>query len=97
MDFCTSPPIFLVKNEADLAQGEAKVEWDPPIFHDNSLQDVLDVSLKIGQQNLKTIEEASHVLPIGQSTQVIYEAKDEAGNSAFCSMEITLQGNYFYF
>ena len=43
MDFCESPPIFLVQNSDDLAREEAMVEWDPPIFHDNSLKDVLGV------------------------------------------------------
>ena len=41
MDFCESPPIFLVQNSDDLAREKAEVEWDPPIFHDNSLKDVL--------------------------------------------------------
>ena len=41
MDFCESPPIFLVQNSDDLAREKAMVEWDPPIFHDNSLKDVL--------------------------------------------------------
>ena len=41
VDFCESPPIFLVQNSDDLAREEAMVEWDPPIFHDNSLKDVL--------------------------------------------------------
>ena len=43
VDFCESPPIFLVQNSDDLAREEAMVEWDPPIFHDNSLKDVLGV------------------------------------------------------
>ena len=38
VDFCESPPIFLVQNSDDLANEEAEVEWDPPIFHDNSLK-----------------------------------------------------------
>ena len=41
VDFCESPPIFLVQNSDDLAREKAEVEWDPPIFHDNSLKDVL--------------------------------------------------------
>ncbi len=94
VDFCESPPIFLVTNEQDLERKSAEVTWDPPIFHDNSLKDVLNVTLVLGNDPVKhSPPHATHVLPIGQTTQIKYTAKDEAGNEAFCDMEITVQGS----
>ena len=91
VDFCESPPIFLVKNERDLARNKAQVEWDPPIFHDNSLGDALNVTLSIQGQSTADLK-TKHVLPIGKTTEIIYEVSDSAGNNAQCQMEITLQG-----
>ena len=62
------------------------------------LKDVLDVTLIIGNDALtekivgRKFTNSNHVLPIGQTTHIKYEAKDEAGNEAYCTMEITLQG-----
>ena len=91
VDFCESPPIFLVKNERDLARNKAQVEWDPPIFHDNSLGDALNVTLSIHGQSASDLK-TKHILPIGKTTEIIYEVSDSAGNNAQCQMEITLQG-----
>lgn len=91
MDFCEAPPIFLVQNESDLKKGQAEVEWAPPIFHDNSLQDVFNMTLLI-QNEIKSTLAAKHVFPIGKSTHVTYEARDKSGNVAKCEMEITVQG-----
>ena len=91
VDFCEAPPIFLVQNESDLKKGQAEVEWSPPIFHDNSLQDVFNMTLLI-ENEIKTTLAAKHVFPIGKSTHVTYEARDKSGNVAKCEMEITVQG-----
>ena len=91
VDFCESPPIFLVKNEADLARNKAQVEWDPPIFHDNSLGDGLNMTLSIQGKAAPDLI-TKHILPIGKSTEVIYVPTDLSGNVAQCQMEITLQG-----
>ena len=58
-------------------------------------QDVLDVTMKIGMAGSEAYvasQDANHVLPIGETTQIMYEAKDEAGNSAHCQIDVTLQG-----
>ena len=92
VDFCESPPIFLVKNEADLARNKAQVEWDPPIFHDNSLGDALNLTLSIEGKNVPSLN-SKYILPLGKASQVLYEVTDLAGNVAQCQMEITLQGS----
>lgn len=92
VDYCESPPIFLVKNEEDLAQNEAKVSWNLPIFHDNSLKDVVDMTLLINGQ--LTNQQENYILPIGETTLVKYVAKDQANNEAVCLMEIILQAHH---
>jgi hypothetical protein len=92
VDFCDSPPIFLVDQDSDLARKEATVEWSPPLFHDNSLQDVIvDMTMTIGNKSLSNVD-SQHVFPIGKTTQIQYQARDESGNTAFCTVDITLQG-----
>lgn len=91
MDFCESPPIFLVKDEADLSRNLAEVAWDPPIFHDNSLQS-LTIMMAIDEtQKMVTGADSKLVVPIGKTTKITYQALDQAGNVAHCGMDITVQ------
>ena len=92
VDFCQSPPIFLVTNPQDLGRKKALVSWDPPIFHDNSLKDLLDLTLTIENGGKAKAGVSSLILSMGETT-LNYEATDEAGNTAKCTMKIKLQGN----
>ena len=40
IDFCSSPPVFLVDNPEDVKLGRALVDWTDAVFHDNSRQPV---------------------------------------------------------
>ena len=40
IDFCSSPPVFLVDNPEDVNLGRALVDWTDAVFHDNSRQPV---------------------------------------------------------
>ena len=40
IDFCSSPPVFLVDNPEDVTLGRALVDWTDAVFHDNSRQPV---------------------------------------------------------
>lgn len=101
MDFCEAPPIFLVQNESDLKRKQALVNWNPPIFHDNSLKDISNLTMTIGN-NLTSTKisttstnanvDSGHMFPIGKTTRVVYEARDQSGNAAKCQMDISLQG-----
>ena len=93
VDFCEAPPIFLVQNESDLKRKKAEVHWSSPIFHDNSLKDIVDLTMAIGNDTKPHLE-PRHVFPIGKTTKVVYEAKDQSGNTAKCKMDITVQGTY---
>lgn len=82
VDFCQSPPVFLINNDEDVA---SEVEWDEPIFHDNSLE-----PLKISK---------SHEFgnfPLGVTT-VTYLAWDSSGNKATCQIDIEIQGQPWRF
>ena len=96
VDFCESPPIFLVKNEGDLARKAAQVVWEPPIFHDNSLGDGLNLTLSIEGKIVNHLN-PRHVLPIGKTSQILYEVTDSSGNLAQCQMDLTLQGKHFLY
>ena len=89
MDFCQSPPIFLVDSKEDLEKGFiTDIEWSEPIFHDNSLDD-LAIDVDITTNGLF----ADGRFAIGQTTEVRYKATDSSGNNSTCSMEISVQGN----
>jgi hypothetical protein len=89
VDFCQSPPIFLVDAPEDLERGFiTDIEWSEPIFHDNSL-DELSVDVDITTNG----HFADGRFAIGQTTKVNYKATDSSGNNSTCSMEIVVQGN----
>ena len=100
VDYCQSPPIFLVTKPSDLAQKRAKVTWKPPIFHDNSLKDALDLTLVIRSGNADKVvfrktPLSEHILPMETQNVLKYIAQDDAGNEASCEMKIKLQGTIF--
>ncbi len=80
MEFCQSPPIFLVNSASASASAATDVEWDEPVFSDNS-GDKLRVS--------RTHEFGT--FPLG-STGVGYTATDSSGNVAVCNMTVRVQG-----
>ena len=101
VDFCEAPPIFLVQNESDLKRKQALVNWNPPIFHDNSLKDISNLTMTIGNNltstkisttSINANVDSGHMFPIGKTTRVVYEARDQSGNAAKCQMDIILQG-----
>ena len=102
VDFCEAPPIFLVQNESDLKRKQALVNWNPPIFHDNSLKDISNLTMTIGNGNGNNLTtkisnanvDSSHIFSIGKTTRVVYEARDQSGNAAKCQMDIILQGKW---
>lgn len=73
VDQCESPPTFLLR-------GDALIEWDEPVFSDNS--------------GVAPLVERSHQnpgrLPLGE-TRVMYTANDEAGNNSTCTLTIRVQ------
>ena len=73
MDFCESPPEFITSTE------DVDIEWDEPIFHDNS-RDELTIIQSHGFGRF----------PFGD-TEVLYTAEDGAGNSAECRITVRLQ------
>ncbi|TRY75103.1 hypothetical protein TCAL_09357 [Tigriopus californicus] len=79
VDFCRSPPPFLTQPGLGHADD---IEWDEPIFHDNSLG-----PLRVNQ----TKEFGRYMLG---TTQVIYSAQDEAGNEAVCKLDISVQEDF---
>jgi hypothetical protein len=77
VDFCQSPPIFLVDSPDDLERGYVTdIEWSEPIFHDNSLEDVTvdvetttdgffaDGRFAVGQTTLVTYRDRFYEAPI---------------------------------
>jgi hypothetical protein len=73
VDLCESPPEFITST------AEVEVDWDEPLFHDNSREELLITQ--------------SHTFgrfPFG-TTLVTYTATDSSGNTAACSINITLQ------
>jgi hypothetical protein len=73
VDLCESPPEFITST------AEVTVDWDEPLFHDNSREELLITQ--------------SHTFgrfPFG-TTLVTYTATDSSGNTASCSINITLQ------
>ena len=77
IDFCQSPPVFLTNNGENVA---GNVEWDEPIFHDNS-KDPIKINKTHGFGDF----------PLG-STKVTYVATDSSGNQATCDLTIEVQG-----
>jgi hypothetical protein len=73
VDICESPPEFITPTE------EVEVEWDEPLFHDNSREELL-----ISQTH------SFGRFPFG-TTAVTYSARDSSGNTANCTIYITLQ------
>lgn len=96
---CSSPPVYLVDDEADIEAGKAMVDWSPPVFFDNSLKEVrIKRKIWIGKDEIQpsdVFEDGSTtiaVFPIGTTSLVEYTAEDVYGNSAQCILNITLQG-----
>ena len=73
VDFCESPPEFITST------ADVDIEWDEPVFHDNSKEEVI-----ISQTH------NFGFFPFGD-TEVVYTAKDGSGNSAECRITIRLQ------
>lgn len=74
VDFCESPPEFITST------ADVEIEWDEPIFHDNSRGDL-------------TITQTHHFgrsFPFG-NTDVVYTATDDTGNSVTCNISVVLQ------
>ena len=72
IDFCESPPEFITNTD------DVDIEWDEPLFHDNSREPLTIVQThKFGK------------FPFGD-TVVTYAATDRAGNSATCRITIKL-------
>jgi len=87
IDFCQSPPIFLVDSKADLDKGYiSDIEWTEPIFHDNSLDDI-STSVEITTHGEPTF---GHYV-IGETAEAAYTATDSSGNNVTCTMKITVQ------
>lgn len=77
VDFCESPPEFITSTS------DVDIEWDEPIFHDNSRGE-----LKITQTH------RFGRFPFG-TTDVVYTATDEEGNNATCDISVVLQRKQF--
>ena len=78
VDFCQSPPVFVLNPGQTLA---TDVEWDEPVFHDNSLTPL----------NVSRTADLGSDFPIGV-TNVTYLARDLAGNKALCVITIQVEG-----
>ena len=73
VDFCESPPEFITSTS------DVDIEWDEPIFHDNSRGDLtITQTHQFGR------------FPFG-NTDVVYTATDGAGNSVTCNISVVLQ------
>ena len=73
VDFCESPPEFITSTS------EVDIEWDEPIFHDNSRSDLtITQTHQFGR------------FPFG-TTDVVYTATDDARNSVTCNISVVLQ------
>lgn len=73
MDFCESPPEFITSTD------DVDIEWDEPIFHDNSRDELTIIQTHgFGRFNFG-------------DTEVLYTAQDRAGNSAECRITVRLQ------
>ncbi len=78
VDFCASPPPFLINGDSDVA---TDVEWDEPIFHDNDPSKELNITStrKFGDFSLG-------------DTRLRYTAIDAAGNQAHCDIVVSVKG-----
>ena len=76
IDYCESPPEFITDTD------DVDIEWDEPIFHDNSRENPTIVqSHKFGK------------FKFGE-TEVSYVASDSSGNSVECKIIVSLQSLY---
>ena len=73
VDFCESPPEFITDTE------DVDIEWDEPIFHDNS-RETLSISQTHTFGRFKFGE-----------TDIVYIASDSSGNTAECKITVSLQ------
>ena len=104
VDFCSSPPVYLVDNLDDLKLGRALVDWSDPVFHDNSRQPlttartIVTSTQSSGGKVLDDSGKSIGLFPIGETSQVLYKVTDASGNNASCTLNITLQGidEYLY-
>ena len=78
IDYCESPPEFISHTN------QLSLEWDEPLFHDNSKK-----PLTVTQSH-----DFGFVFPFGE-TNVEYTATDPSGNSATCRITIKLSSNNF--
>ena len=77
VDFCESPPEFITSTS------DVDIEWDEPIFHDNSRGELtITQTHRFGR------------FPFG-TTDVVYTATDEEGNNATCDISVVLQRKQF--
>ena len=73
IDYCESPPEFITDTD------EVDVEWDEPIFHDNSREELLiNQTHEFGR------------FRFGE-TDITYIASDSSGNKAECTITVSLQ------
>ena len=73
IDYCESPPEFISHTN------QLSLEWDEPLFHDNSKK-----PLTVTQSH-----DFGFLFPFGE-TNVEYTAKDASGNSASCIITVKL-------
>ena len=78
VDRCVSPPPFIKKVNKDKP---IIAEWEEPIFSDNSNQPI----------RIKQSHKMTDYFDTG-TTVVVYKAIDKSGNSASCSIDITVKG-----
>ena len=74
VDQCESPPTFLLRER------DVSVQWDEPIFSDNSGK----------VATVRRSHQSPAVLGLGD-TEVTYTAWDEAGNNSTCRIVVSVQ------
>lgn len=76
MDRCDSPAVSVSSD----GRG-AKVDWEEPLFSDNSQEDVF----------IWSSHKPGRYFPIG-NTRVTYVATDNSGNNVTCHFEVVVKG-----
>ena len=77
IDYCESPPEFISHTN------QLSLEWDEPLFHDNSKKPL----------TVRQSHDFGFEFPFGE-TNVEYTATDASGNSASCLITIKLSSKY---